>query len=75
MCKRNPRGMDHALQIIEDGILRERELFRESLAECHYLTSGKTIQHRSVWFPWIGLRGNTAYEKQKKEPDSVYLIC
>ena len=47
MCKGNPRGMDHALQITEEGILRERELFWESLAECHYLTSGKTIQHRS----------------------------
>lgn len=33
------------MQIIEEAILRERELFQESLAECHYLISGKTIQH------------------------------
>ena len=61
------------LQILEEGILRERELFQESLAECHPLTSGKTIQHRS------GLPGLASeailFMKNKKEPDLVYLIC
>ena len=61
------------LQILEEGILGERELFQESLAECHHLTSGKTIQHRSGL---LGLASEAIlFMKNKKEPDSVYLIC
>ena len=71
MCKGNPRGMDHALQITEEGILRERELFWESLAECHYLTSGKTIQHRSGF---LGLASEAILLMKNKRKNQIQFI-
>ena len=40
------------------------------MIECHYQASHKTTQN-GVWFPWISLKGNTVYKKQKRD----YLIC
>lgn len=59
------------MQIIEEAILRERELFQESLAECHYLTSGKTIQHRSGF---LGLASVAILLIKKQKKNLIHFI-